>query len=273
MRLGYEDFKKSRRRLRNEQDDAKNRSEKLRDELNKKWSAIQRLAEGGDGEDSHESSASFQDNNQDESTADSVYAAPSATYGEDEASYDMLHDLPPAVSPEVPANTAGVADCDSYDYDELQGEYWTSFDHHQSLPIPTAEIGYAPPYARFPEGNQDEPIPITEDEYAPPNAPTYSPMTPPHSSKESDNSNLRGHGITRRERAGAVVTLEALRETADNSKSGKTRSRASAAVAFEGRAAKSRPPPSDGPPARSRGQKRKAPRKGKSKSDPRKSWE
>jgi hypothetical protein len=36
MRLGYEDFKKSRRRLRNEQDDAKNRSEKLRDELNKK---------------------------------------------------------------------------------------------------------------------------------------------------------------------------------------------------------------------------------------------
>jgi hypothetical protein len=30
-------------------------------------------------------------------------------------------------------------------------KYWTSFDHHQfSLLIPTAEIGYAPPYTRFP---------------------------------------------------------------------------------------------------------------------------
>jgi hypothetical protein len=71
----------------------------------------------------------------------------------------MLHDLPPPVSPEAPAITAGIADCDSYDYndnevdptDQLQGEYWTSFDHYQfSLLIPTAEIGYAPPYARFP---------------------------------------------------------------------------------------------------------------------------
>ena len=37
--LSYEDFKTGRQRLRNLQDDAKETSEKLRDELNKKWSA------------------------------------------------------------------------------------------------------------------------------------------------------------------------------------------------------------------------------------------
>jgi hypothetical protein len=30
----------------------------------------------------------------------------------------MLHDLPPPVSLEAPANTAGIADCDSYDYND-----------------------------------------------------------------------------------------------------------------------------------------------------------
>jgi hypothetical protein len=38
----YEDFKKSRRQLRNLEDDAKEASEKLRDELNEKWSANHR---------------------------------------------------------------------------------------------------------------------------------------------------------------------------------------------------------------------------------------
>ena len=37
-------------------------------------------------------------------------------------------------------------------------------------------------------------------------------MTPPHSSKECVDSIVRGHGRTRRGRAGAVVTLEGLRE-------------------------------------------------------------
>ncbi|KAM3084732.1 hypothetical protein ACMFMG_003190 [Clarireedia jacksonii] len=53
----YEDFKKSRRRLRNLQDDSKETSEKLRDELNKKWSEKQRLDEDKDEiyENSYES--------------------------------------------------------------------------------------------------------------------------------------------------------------------------------------------------------------------------
>jgi hypothetical protein len=266
----YEDFKKSRRRLRNKQDEAKETSEKLRDELIERWSANQEdptnqllteywasLSTNNQDESSVQNSppsASFQENNQDESTVDSVYAAPSATYGEDEESYDMLHDLPPPVSLEVPADTAGVADCDSYDYDDNGvdptdlGEYWTSFagsNQHQSLQFPTTESGYAPPCASFPEGNQDEAIPITENEYTPPDAPTYSPMTPPYSSKEFDNY---------------------------NSKLRKTRSRASAAVALEGKAAKSHPPPSDGR-ARSRGHKRQASRKGKSSADSGKGWE
>ncbi|KAG9229294.1 hypothetical protein BJ875DRAFT_446093 [Amylocarpus encephaloides] len=38
----YEDFKKSRRRLRNPQDDAKETSERLRDKINGKWSANHR---------------------------------------------------------------------------------------------------------------------------------------------------------------------------------------------------------------------------------------
>jgi hypothetical protein len=40
----FSDYKTARRRLRNEQDDAKENSEKLRDELNEKWSASQRLS-------------------------------------------------------------------------------------------------------------------------------------------------------------------------------------------------------------------------------------
>jgi hypothetical protein len=47
----YEDFKTSRRRLRNEQDVAKETSEALRDELNDKWSASQQYIEEEDDED------------------------------------------------------------------------------------------------------------------------------------------------------------------------------------------------------------------------------
>jgi hypothetical protein len=54
----YKDFKTSRRRLRNLDDDAKETSEKLRDELNKQWSDNQRLDEDevddDDGQDSYE---------------------------------------------------------------------------------------------------------------------------------------------------------------------------------------------------------------------------
>ena len=49
----FEDFKKSRQQLRNQQDDAKEIWEKLRDELNEKWSASQQhiYEEGDEDED------------------------------------------------------------------------------------------------------------------------------------------------------------------------------------------------------------------------------
>jgi hypothetical protein len=47
----YEDFKKGRRRLRNLQDDAKEASEMLRDELKRKWSASQQHMDEEDGDD------------------------------------------------------------------------------------------------------------------------------------------------------------------------------------------------------------------------------
>jgi len=51
---GYENFKKGRRQLRNLQDYAKEASEKLRDELNDKWTANQRLNKDDDDKDSYE---------------------------------------------------------------------------------------------------------------------------------------------------------------------------------------------------------------------------
>ncbi|KAH6714503.1 hypothetical protein BKA61DRAFT_461383, partial [Leptodontidium sp. MPI-SDFR-AT-0119] len=104
----YEDFKKSRRRLRNLQDDAEETSEKLRDELNEKWLASHRspvapsvLAETADPTDYNsydyndeedpnnqllaEYRTSFPTNDQYDSSGqipatDNVYAPPSASF-------------------------------------------------------------------------------------------------------------------------------------------------------------------------------------------------
>ena len=51
MRSSQEDIKTARRRLRNEQDCAIKNSEKLRDELNEKWSASQQYVYEEDEED------------------------------------------------------------------------------------------------------------------------------------------------------------------------------------------------------------------------------
>ena len=89
LRSSYEDFKTARRRLRNEQDDAKENSEKLMDELNKKWSARQPYIEVG-GED----------NNDDDNRNDDGY-------------------IPPPNFHDVLAKTADAKDYNGYDhYDE-----------------------------------------------------------------------------------------------------------------------------------------------------------
>jgi hypothetical protein len=51
LRSSYEDFKTARRRLRNEQDYARENSEKLRDELKEKWPASQQYIHDEDEED------------------------------------------------------------------------------------------------------------------------------------------------------------------------------------------------------------------------------
>jgi hypothetical protein len=104
----YEDFKTSRRRLRNLQDDAKETSEKLRDKLNEKWSANHRSpvapsvpAETADEEDPSsqlltEYWTSFSANNQDDSFVDipaahNVYDLPSTSFQEDYQEGSSVH--------------------------------------------------------------------------------------------------------------------------------------------------------------------------------------
>lgn len=95
----YEDFKTSRRRLRNLQDNAKEASEKLRDELNKQWSDNQRLNE---------------DDNDD-----------------GRVSYELV---PPPTSASIRAKATDSTHCNGYEYgdgddpnNQLLTEYWSSF--------------------------------------------------------------------------------------------------------------------------------------------------
>ncbi|KAE8445148.1 hypothetical protein EG329_013644 [Mollisiaceae sp. DMI_Dod_QoI] len=177
----YDDFRKSRRRLRNHQDDAKETSEKLRDELNKKWSENQQLDED----------------------EDEVY----------EDSYELI---PLPASASIPAETAEVTDCNSYECNDeedptsqLLTEYWTGFSAN----------------------NQDDPfmqISTTDNGYTSPDA----LITPPQSSNDTshpvksndiDDSNVRGHRRTRRTRTRAADPAEGLRDVDHESNVRKTR--------------------------------------------------
>lgn len=122
----YEDFKKSRRRLRNLQDDAKATSENLRDELNKKWSENQRFDEDEDYEDSYEL-------------------------------------VPPPPSAGIPAETADCADCNSHNEEDptsqLLPENLTSFSANNQdesfAEIPPAYSVCAQPLASCQENNPE----------------------------------------------------------------------------------------------------------------------
>jgi hypothetical protein len=133
-------------------------------------------------------SASFQENNQDESVVE----------------------------------TADSTDGNSYEYgdgedptDQLLTEYWTSFSANNQdesfVQIAAADSMYAPSSASFQEYNQDDPfiqIPTADNGYTSLNGLTFPPITPPQSledtslplesSQDIDGSNVHGHRRTRR---------------------------------------------------------------------------
>jgi hypothetical protein len=190
----YEDFKQSRRRLRNQQDDANETAETLRDELNEKWLANHRSpvapsvpAETADPTDYNsydyddddpnnqllaEYRTSFPTNDQYDSSVpamDNVFAPPSASFQE-------------------------------INQDE-------SF-----VQIP------APPYAIFPANDEDDPfiqVSPANNGYTSPDGLTFPFITPPQSSEDIslplessediDQSNGRGHRRTRRTRKPVVI--------------------------------------------------------------------
>jgi hypothetical protein len=209
----YEDFKKSRRRLRNLEDEAKETSEKLRDELIEKWSANQ---EDPTNQVVTEYWTSFSTNNQDESSvqvpaAESVYTPPSASFHENNQGDSFASDsvyAPPYAN--LPVN----------DEDD------------SSLQIPPADSVYAPPYANLPVSNRDDPYrqaPIADNGYASLDASTYTPITPPQSAdteaREAVESKVRGNKRTRRTQTRAADTIEEPTKVHHTSKGRKTRSR------------------------------------------------
>jgi len=193
----YEDFKKSRRQLRNLEDDAKVASEKLRDELNEKWSANHRSpvspnvpAKAVDSADSNnydyddeedpnnqllaEYWTSFPTNDQYDSSVqisatDNVYAPPSASFQEINQDESFV---------QIPASS----------------------------------------YAVFPANDEDDPfiqVSTANNGYASPNGLTFPLVTPPQSSEDTSlplessedigQSNGRGHKRTRRIRKPVVI--------------------------------------------------------------------
>ena len=193
----HEDFKKSRRRLRNLQDDAKEASEKLRDELNKKWSENQRLDKD-----------------------------------EDENSYEQL---PPPASVSIPAETADFADHSNYECNDeedttsqLLAEYYTSFSANNQdesfVHVPPMHSVYAQPSATFQKSDPESFVQIstTDNRYTSPD----TLITPPQSSNDTshplksnediDDSNVRGHKRTRRTRPRAANPVEGSREVDHN---------------------------------------------------------
>lgn len=205
---GYENFKQSRRRLRNQQDDAKEYSEKLRDKLNEKWSANQ-----------HQPPAAT--------------SVPTAN----------VQQYQPPVSTAPPAETVDVRY--GYDYGDqgdgeariqllVETEYYASFNDQNGYNPPDTEQPLSSDYEYGPTDTAlgydptDRPqVLTTDDGYNPDtsHAQNYDPpVTPPYSSEnvslpleshESvDDSNTHGHRRSRRSRV-----------PIDNSKARKTRRR------------------------------------------------
>jgi hypothetical protein len=165
----FEDFEKSRLRLRNLQDDAEETSKKLRDELNKEWLANHRFpvapsvpAETADPKDRTSFPTNDQYNSYEQIPAtDNVYAPPSASLQEINQDESFV---------QIPAPSYTIFPPNDEDKPFTQ--------------VSTANNGYTSP-----------------------DGPTFSPVTPPQSEDTSlplesrediDQSNGRGHKRIRR---------------------------------------------------------------------------
>jgi len=204
----YKDFKKSRQRLRNLQDNAKETSEKLRDELNAKWLANHRspispsvLAETTDPTDynSHDDDDEEDPNNQ-------LLAEYQMSFSKNDQYNSSRH-------------TSTV--------DNVYAPASTSFQQNNQdgfVEIPTADSVHAPPYASFPAKNKDDPfmkVSTTSNGYATPDGLIFSPVTPPESSKDislpfelsEDIGQLNGRGHKRNHptRKSAIVNARKTR--------------------------------------------------------------
>ncbi|PVH77209.1 hypothetical protein DL98DRAFT_591457 [Cadophora sp. DSE1049] len=157
----YEDFKKSRRRLRNLEDDAKEASQKLRDELNEKWSANHPSpvspnvpAEADDSTDS---------NNYDYSDEEDVNNQLLAEYWTSLPTNNQYN-----YSVQIPA-TDNVYAPPSASFQEINQD--ESF-----VQIP------APSYVIFPANDEDDPlvqVSTANNGYTSPNGITFPLVTPP----------------------------------------------------------------------------------------------
>jgi hypothetical protein len=192
----YEDFKQSRRRLRNQQDDANETSETLRDELNEKWLANHRspVAPSVPAETADPTDYNSYDYDDDDDPNNQLLAEYRTSFLTNDQ-YD---------SGQIPA-TDNVYAPPSASFQEIDQD--ESF-----VQIP------APPYTIFPANDEDDPfiqVSPANNGYTSPDGLTFPFITPPQSSEDIslplessediDQSNGRGHRRTRGTRKPVVI--------------------------------------------------------------------
>jgi hypothetical protein len=180
----FEDFKKSRRRLRNLQDNAEETSKKLRDELNKKWLANHRspVAPSVPAETADAIDYNSCDYNDEEDPNNQLLAEDRTSFPTNDQ-YNSYEQTPATDNVYAPPSAS---------FQEINQD--ESF-----VQIP------APSYAIFPPNDEDNPftqVSTTNNGYTSPDGPTFSPVTPPQpedtsllleSREDIDQSNGRGH--------------------------------------------------------------------------------
>jgi hypothetical protein len=186
----YEDFKKSRRRLRNLQDDAKETSKKLRDELNEKWLASHEspIAPSVPAETADPTEYNIYNYDDEEDPNNQLLAEYWTSFSKNNQ-YDSSGQIPATDNVHAPPSTSFQA----ISQDE-----------------PFAQIP-APPNAIFTANDEDDPfiqVSAANNGHTSPDGPTYPLFTPPQSSEDISpplessedigQSNVYGHKRTHR---------------------------------------------------------------------------
>jgi hypothetical protein len=183
----YKDFKKSRRRLRNLEDDAKETSERLRDELNEKWLANHRppVAPSVPAQTADPTDYNSYDYNDEEDPSNQLLAEYRTRFQTNDQ-YDS--------SGQIPAT------------DNVYGSFQEINQEESFVQIPD------PLYAIFPANDADDffiHVSTANNGYTSPNGLTFPLVTPPQSSEDTslrlDQSNGRGHRKTRQTRKSVVI--------------------------------------------------------------------